>query len=536
MNHKALRVLALVLAAALLLAGCELPDLLLPTAPDESAPFEVVAFSDMTYTRPDVDALVALQERCDDAKLTDADALMERVYALLDAYDAFYTSYNLAYVHYCQDLTDSYWSAEYRFCADNSATVDAALDALYYALAASPCREELESERYFGADFFDDYEGESIWDEGFLNLMDRETALVNEYYDLSARAAEEQPYFPLYDTDYGDRAEQIFAELVVLRQEIAQYTGYDSYPAFAYDFYYGRDYSPQQSLTYVERIRQELVPLYQEAASSDVWYIGAYSSTEKQTFRYVKTCAQAMGGIVEEAFELLEEAELYDLAYSSNKYNSSFELYMSSYGEPFVFLNPEHTVYDRLTFAHEFGHFANDYACGGSYAGIDVAEVFSQAMEYLSLCYGEDTENLERLKMADCLCTYVEQAAYADFEHRVYALSGDEITPENIRTIYADVCADFSLDVWGVDARGYTTVGHFYTSPMYVISYVVSNDVAFQIYQLERARSGEGLTLYEGALASEDSCLLAFAETIGLESPFADGRLEAVRRTISEIL
>ena len=34
-------------------------------------------------------------------------------------------------------------------------------------------------------------------------------------------------------------------------------------------------------------------------------------------------------------------------------------------------------------------------------------------------------------------------------------------------------------------SRDFVVIGHFYTDPMYIISYVVSNDAAFQLYQME---------------------------------------------------
>ena len=61
---------------------------------------------------------------------------------------------------------------------------------------------------------------------------------------------------------------------------------------------------------------------------------------------------------------------------------------------------------------------------------------------------------------------------------------------------------------------------------MYMISYVVSNDLAMQIYQQELESTGAGLSLYEQILSSQDSFLLTFAETYGLQSPFAEGRLQ----------
>ena len=63
---------------------------------------------------------------------------------------------------------------------------------------------------------------------------------------------------------------------------------------------------------------------------------------------------------------------------------------------------------------------------------------------------------------------------------------------------------------------------------------MVSNDVAFQIYQMEKEAAGTGLKTYEACVKSQDSYLLWFAEEYGLESPFAPGRLEQVRATLEE--
>ena len=166
--------------------------------------------------------------------------------------------------------------------------------------------------------------------------------------------------------------------------------------------------------------------------------------------------------------------------------------------------------------------------------GIDVAEIFSQGLEYLSLCVGEERDDLEQYKMADGLSTTVEQAAYADFEHRIYRLSQEELTLENIRAVYAQVFADYGIGSWR-DPRDFVYITHFFTSPLYIISYVVSNDAAFQMYQLEKKSPGEGLKLYVDSLDTEQATFLAFINEAELESPFTPGHMEAVREILSGI-
>ena len=537
MKKKLLALIALVLAL-LMLAGCGGDmDLNLMRLEMYYRGLDLVKYEDMKYTRPDMtEHDRVLLESCETARTAkNLEEVVEAIYAYYDCYDVFYTSYSLANIRYSANLTDIYWEEEYNYCASYTATVDAGLDALYHALADSPVRKELEGEEYFGPGFFDAYDGESIWDETFTAMVEEETALVSRYYDLSSQALEVPEGSREFYDRYGDQMAQLYAELVLLRQEMAAYLGYPGYSEFAYEFYYYRDYTPQQVVTYLDKIRQELVPMYRTLDRS-VWEAGYAACDTADAMDYLQGTATAMGGVVESAFGMLTDYELYDIGYSENKYNASFETFLSSYSEPFIFMNPQGAAMDKLTLVHEFGHFANDYACLGSVAGIDVAEIFSQALEYLSLVYNPEGQTLTRYKMADSLCVFVEQAAYASFEHQVYALAPEQVTPETIRSIFAQVGEDFGFVEWGFDDRSYVRVPHFFTSPQYVISYVVSNDAAFRIYQMELAEPGAGLALYQDSLYSMESFFLAFLNSVGLESPFAEGRVETIRQTLEEML
>lgn len=533
------RIVALLLILAMLLCGCSSTGWqgILNQLGSLLGYPGTTHFSDMTYTRPDMDSFRRELEACLTGAETETkvSALMDKVYSLYQVYYDFYTAYSLANIHYCQNLTDIYWTDEYTFCSENAAEIDAGMDQLLYALADSSLREELESEKYFGPGYFDYYDGESIWDETFTDYANREAELINTYYDLSTQALEAEYYSEEFFTVYGTQMAELFVQMVALRQEMAAYAGYDSYEAFSYDFYYYRDYTPEQAAGYLEDICRELAPLY-ERLPSQVWTPLYDPCTEAETLAYVRETAQAMGGTAAKAFALMESAGLYDISYSENKYDASFETFLMSYLEPFIFVNPSLTAGDKLTFVHEFGHFCNDYASGGSYVDVDVAEIFSQSMEYLSLSYCEDGKALEKVKMADSLCVFVEQAAYASFEQQVYRLKGDDLTVENVQALYGDICAAYGMKALGRDSRDYVLINHFFTNPMYVISYVLSNDAALQIYQLEQAETGSGARLLQDNFDTIESYFLAFTESAGLKSPFTQGRAAEVRKTLETIL
>lgn len=536
MKRINLRLVALVTVCALLLSGCGVLDFA-GYFKRLAGLFGPVAFENMEYTRPELSQLDEVLDNClnSAADGDDLNELVGHITTLNSIFNDFQTNYLLAYIHYSIDLTDTYWETEYNYCAGHSSSVQAAADRLMYALADSELRDELEAEEYFGAGYFDEYDGESLWTEAFTALMEQETALINKYYELSSQALAVEMYSEVYYSVYGKQMEDVFVQLIKLRQQIAAEAGFDSYAEFAYDFYYSRDYTPAQTTAYLGDIRTELVPLYTKLDDLDVWEEGNRSCSEAQTYQYVEKMAAAMGGQIDDAFRQMDSSGLYHISYGENKYNASFEVFLPNYMAPFVFMNPTMTSRDKLTFAHEFGHFCNDYASGGTTVGIDVAEFFSQGMEYLSLCYVDGASALVGLKMADSLCVYVEQAAFADFEEQVYRLSAQELTMENIRTLYGKTTDAYGFGEY-VDDRSYVTVGHFFTSPMYVISYVVSNDAAMQLYQMEMAEEGSGLNCYTGNLATEQEGFLAFVKEAGLQSPFDPGRIQAVKDTLKKTL
>lgn len=523
-----LRVLILlVMVLSLLLSGCDL------------FAYHLVSYDKMQYERPDmVQFQEVLEKSCASAREEkNMKKLENAILELYQLYDDFYTNMNLAFIHYSRDLTDLYWEAEYAYCAQESATVNAGLDQLYRNLALSPLRQTLETDAYFGAGYFDSYEGESIYDDHLLELMEQEAQLLSQYQAINAEAASVTYYSEEYFELYGSQMAQLFLELVQLRQEVAEYVGYDSYVDFAYDYYHVRDYTAAQATAYLADVRAELVPLYKQLCASDFSNRELSACTESQMLQYVSAMAKAMGGSVEEAFQEMERAQVYDITYSENKYNTSFEVYLTSYYTPYVFLCPTGTAYDKLTFSHEFGHFCCDFVnYGGSVMGTDTAEVFSQAMEYLSLCYVDDADQLAQLKMADCLSVYVEQAAYSSFEHQVYGLTGEELTIENIQMLYEQTLTGYGMDIQGRDSRDYVCITHFYESPLYVVSYVFSNDAALQIYELEQAQQGKGLECFTQGMTSGQPYLLAMLEDVGLESPFATGRLAQVKKTLQTFL
>ena len=247
--------------------------------------------------------------------------------------------------------------------------------------------------------------------------------------------------------------------------------------------------------------------------------------------------AGQIGGQVKEAFDFMSRYGLYDVSVSTKKVAMSFQSYLSDYEAPFLFLNPYGDTEDILTLSHEFGHYVDAYVNYDAYETIDVSEIFSQAMEYLTLSRlesameAEEAENVVRMKMLDTLELYVQQASFAEFESRVYALGADALSAEVLNDLSLELAREYGYYEEGYEeyyAMSWCDIPHFFEMPFYVITYPVSNDIAMQIYALEEEQSGQGLEKYMEILDRDYEYFMDAVSTGGFESPFAPGRIESV--------
>lgn len=586
---KTLVKLIAVLLSVLLLSGCAMPEVLQPAAEkvtqfteklfnrsskddteDEQARLDAaVRFSEMDYSRPDLNIM---QQHADDvlqaiegaAKLNEVEDLLDILY---DDYYNYDTMYSIAMIRYYLDMTDGYYEEEYEWCDESNATVDRIFDDVYYACAGSSLGKKLEDD-YFWEGFCDDYDDpeESNYSDAVVALLEQESALLSKYYELSASETIEidgeevdideyldscmdyDSYIEglrMYSEKYNSLLGPVFIELVRVRKQIAEERGYDSYEEMQYDMGFSRDYTPEDADAYMSDIRSFIVPIYKK------YYHGKNSTptmsrcTQERLMNTMDSFIGSLGGEAQKAYDFMKEYELYDVAHSDNKVGMSFELYLTNYESPFLFVNADEDNSDMLTMIHEFGHYLDDYVNYSTPHNIDIAECFSQGLEFISLTYlqeimiSKEYRAISKYKMLDALDTYIQQSSFAEFEHRAYQLDDDELTIENLNKICLQLTKDYGYCDTGYDfyyETIWTEIPHFFESPFYVISYIVSNDVAMQFYELERNDPGSAYDVYLEMIVTDYDGIIETAESVGLESPFAPGRIKKVAEDLSDIL
>ena len=526
-------------------------------------------FSEIEYVRPDLETITEQYESLIEGlegntlPLKEALPLLEDCYAL---YDDFYTMDTVAELRYYHDITQSYYADETEWFLENEPEMDQLFEALCSASANCEIARDLDRE-FWGDWVVDAYQGQdnARLDKTYVNLARQENLILAEYRRATADPTvtwkgAERSYWELQEDDsltdsewnqvrdlyydkYSPILGDIYIRLVGARQALAEYLGYDNYEDFAYEYLYSRDYTPDQAQVLLDSIRRELAPLYGELTLNPRWEELTYSRVgESENFRILKDAALEMGGTIANSFRDMERYELYDIGVSGKKGDLSYQCYLYKYDNPFIFVKTEGYSDDILKAGHEFGHFVDSWYNYDATSSHDLAEVFSQGMEYLLLSRvpEEYQQELTDYKLLDTVDTFTQQGSFAAFEHQVFARPAAEWTPEALEQLSLELAKEYGYFEEGKEdfyAKSWIDITHFFDSPFYVISYCTSNDAAFQLYELECAAEGTGLKVWNAMLPRDrDSFLETVVDQGGLEDPFAPDRMEQVAALLREKL
>lgn len=534
--------------------------------PEESAEAgdgEMPNFKDIPYERPDLDALrreiAAVESALDRGADADVDELEELINTAYGSYEHFATMLNLAMIRSFQNTADEYYAEEYAWCDAREGEVNRYMEQLFYSCAESPLVEELE-ERLLWDGFAEDYADRSaaVYSPEVVELMDRESELLSRYYRLRAEADETLVsrfaavnaasgyYRALIENyrQYNAEIAELYIDMVKVRQELARVRGYDSYEAMVYETSYRRDYTSEQAAAYAREVKTWLAPLYRQLTGMGSYEDYGYLSS-RRLFRSLKTGAERMGGRIEDAFVFMAEHGLYDIRDDTAKAELSFQTYLDEYAAPFLYVYPSGGLLDLSSFAHEFGHYVDSYVNGGSSRTVDVSEIFSLTMEYLMLTWtGEaldkaERKTLTRLQLIDTLDLFVEQCANNAFEQAVYAADPDTLSADWLNQQSLLLAMDYGF-YDGVSEEYYamcwSDINHLFESPFYMVAYPLANDLALQLYQRELEREGAGPDGFFELLDVDKEGLVETAQAVGLESPFAEGRVERLAGELSALL
>ncbi len=527
--------------------------------PDAPAGTSVLKFNDITYKRPIFENIRAKYEEAILA-ITDAyefDECINRINAAESAVKNFMTMYSYATIKTHIDASDKYYCDEYALLAEWYPTLSRLEEELYSAAAASPDKNRFESE-YFGEGLISKYSDGGIYTDEAVSLLEKEAALLSKYNSLSTSSvkityetlsdtydnvaaslrdrygensneykAAMATCYDLYNAEIKKASTDIFTELVILRANIADTLGYDSYTDYAYDVL-GHDYTSEQIESFIADIAKYAVPVYQKLS------VVAFKNLQPKkvnTASVVNTLSATLKSIDKELYDVYSYmlySGLFDIEKANkNRFDGSFTTYLGDYSSPYLFVTAAGNMSDYMTVSHEFGHFYDYFVNGGDETSLDLVEISSQALEMLALCElkgelsSKDYSRLFRFQMKSVLQTLIYQAFYAKFEHIVYAIPTEELTRERIDEAVVEAADALAMNTAYYNSLSDIMITHLFNSPLYVQSYATSLLSSLEIFFAEADVCGEGVRIYRELVKREEGLdYLEHLGSVGLSSPF----------------
>ena len=552
-------------------------------------------FSEMPYTRPDLEALKAKAADVV-AKLTNAEtaqAQIDAFYEFEKASKTAQTQGSIAYIRHTINTKDEFYAAEQDWMDEVMPQLEELNQQVNLALLQSPFRKELEAE--FGSLLFTNLEiAVRSFKPELMELMMEENKLSSQYQKLYASAMVEfdgktmplpllGPYKQstdravrkaAYETEgrffdeHREELDEIYDKLVKNRTAQARVMGYENYLPLGYDRMGRNCYGPEKVAEFRRQVVDELVPLVAAVKKDQKARLGLdhmYFYDDVMQFPdgnakpqgtaddILKAGLDMYRGLSPETAEFVDfmyDNELLDVLSKEGKAPGGYCTSLPDYEAPFIFSNFNGTAGDVDVLTHEAGHaFAGFRAARKGYISplqsptMESCECHSMSMEFLTqdfhhLFFGDATRKYEIGHCEDALFFLPYGCLVDEFQHRVY--ENPDMTPAQRNELWAELEKKFrpwldfgDLPFYGRGA-GWQRQLHIYQMPFYYIDYCLAQTIAFQFWIASMKDRADAWQRYLAFTDKGGTC--TFDELVhgaGLKVPYDEGCIREIGTAIS---
>ena len=556
-------------------------------------------FSEMTYTRPDIDALLArckqLAAKAADAQ--DGDALIQVYYEQSRAFADYTTASQLANIHYTCDTRDAYWKAEQDFFDANGPAVTNASVEISRAFLANPYVDALTE--HFGTTCVAGMKNAVLgMDDRTVELQQEFNALVSQYQQIYGGALVELdgkqltipqlgPYKEdldpavrraAYEAEAGyfdaHRAEldELYGKIVQNLNQQAHVLGYKDYSELSYVRMNRIGYGAKEIKAFRDQVANDVVPLLQKVMAMRAKRTGIEHPTftdlpiifkdgnpkpipgYQARMDAARTMYHELSPETAEFIDFMQDNELFDVESRPGKMSGGYMTSLPSYKAPFIFANWNNTSGDVDVLTHECGHAFEGYVAERDpnvpvdleCPGMESAEIHSMAMEFLTapwhhLLFGKDTDKYALLHAEDSFVFLAYGCEVDEFQHIMY--QNPDLTPDERNAEWLKLekkyrpWIDFdNLPFYGRGA-GWQRQLHIYECPFYYIDYCLSTMAALQFFLLSLTDHKDAWERYLKLVRRAGlASYTELLETAGLKVPFEDGSIKGIAQQMTDWL
>jgi oligoendopeptidase F len=360
------------------------------------------------------------------------------------------------------------------------------------------------------------------------------------------RTKREKVYNKISDRRLQDEKalDNLFDELIALRQKIAGNAGFDNYRDYMFAALGRFDYTPKDCLDFHDAIAKEIVPIINSFEQKRKNKLGNESYKPWDTAVDVDglpalkpfdggteltdlsiECFNKLRPYFGECLSTMKAMKHLDLESKNGKAPGGFMYPLYEIGVPFIYMNAVGSQRDLVTMVHEGGHAVHSFLSRDlsltefKSTPSEVAELASMAMELLSMDHWDvfysDTADLKRAKLEQ-LEKVLEGlpwiASIDKFQHWIYTT---EHTAKQRKEKWLEISAELGNQIidWegneNVHANLWQKQLHLYEVPFYYIEYGMAQLGAIAMWRSYKQLGKQGLDNYMDALK------LGYTKTIG---------------------
>jgi M3 family oligoendopeptidase len=557
----------------------------------------ILKFAQFTYKRPDVEqtkrqfaSLLAVFKNAENADKQIA--AMNEINTLRNRVG---TMFNLAYIRHSVDTNDPFYKAENDHMDEIDPEIQDLVSQYYEMLLDAAFRKELEL--VYGSQLFALAEAQlKTFSPEIIPLLQKENKLSTEYTQLIASAkidfegeertlAQLQPFAESEDRETRKSAnkamfgffeenetklDDIFDQLVKVRHEIAVTLGYKNFVELGYYRMSRTDYDASIVAKFRKQVEEYVVPAVSKLKERQRKRIGqdelkfydeafefqSGNATPKGEPDWIiangKQMYSELSPETDEFFNFMLKNELMDVVAKKDKASGGYCTLIEDYKAPFIFSNFNGTSGDIDVLTHEAGHAFQVYMSRNAsvpeyfWPTYEACEIHSMSMEFLTwpwmeLFFKEDTDKYKFSHLSSALIFLPYGVAVDEFQHYVY--ENPEVTPTERKQAWRKIEKKYlpHRDYDGMEfleKGGYwQRQSHIYNSPFYYIDYTLAQICAFQFWKRSREDREQAWDDYLSLCKRGGSqSFLGLVKSANLQSPFADGTVEQVVRTIDDYL
>ncbi len=356
-------------------------------------------------------------------------------------------------------------------------------------------------------------------------LEDPDRALRQEAWELTANRRLQE----------AEKMEDIFDELLKLRQQIARNAGFKNYVDYSFRKLRRFDYTPADCVQFQDAIEKEIMPVVRDLqarrrgqlglSSLRPWDLGVdplnrpplrpFEQVEGMVSNTQKVFNQ-LDGALGKGFQQMQDLRLLDLANRKGKAPGGYQSTLAEARLPFIFMNAVGVQRDVETILHEAGHAFHALATRPEElyayrdAPIEFCEVASMSMELLGNEFIENFYAPPEAKRArhdhlEGIMKIFPWIATVDaFQHWVYSHPGHSRVER--KAAWEQLMDRFGGDVdWNGYEKARTYMWHrqlhIFLHPFYYVEYGIAQLGALQVWANSKRDKSKALADYKKALA-----------------------------------